>query len=972
MSKSVNEFHALLAKADPDQRAAIEHPLDGGPAILVAAAGSGKTFTLTGRVKWLIDNGITPWRIVAVTFTNKAAEELKERLGVGDDPNNSPLVSTIHSLALSAIRRDPIGFGLKERITPLDTGDQLDMIGSLVGAKISGAKRDSAWAEFNAYGFLEKVGYHRARGMAFASGYTPEYHAEVKKVQSGYFALPAQEVALWAEYENKKTCHPAGTLIDVITRPRHHMNRIQQFIPAEVTPTPIESLHDGDIVTSWRRKDGRIIYSGRKVRVASRNYRGEMLTVVTSEGRSVDVTPDHQMWVRFNADATSKVFVYLMYREGFGFRIGTVKFHHGKIGSGFSCRLNAEGGEKLWILRVCDDNPEAVAWEQALSAKYGIPQTLFVVRRNHSGKFVTPEKRAELIRLVFDSADPENARRCLRDTGLLEDEPLLAKNADHVYAHACGRFFKTAASNVIPGLMNTPAVTRAVYSPKNQQAWRAPEGVLIASVSKRRFNGPVYSLDVEVDHTYVANGVVVGNCANTVDFDDMVHLVVHRGASDPVWAAKLGRQFHHVLVDESQDTSPVQWAFLDLLVGQESNDLFSVGDCSQSIFGFQGARPDILFNMTKGWRNVVPKVYKLERNYRSVPDVIRLANNIQSHMTETIPLTMVAQAPSEGACVSKIVGDTAAHIGMEIGQKIAFENRSGVLSYKDNAILVRSKAAIKDVEMGLIRARVPYVIRGGVGIFQSREAKDLVAYLKVLSNPRDAVAFTRAVGVPKRGVGDAAMRALQTQANKGHGGNLILAAMASPNIKLAEFGGLLHQFQKAIEANNPGAGAIMAAVSDQIGYRALVRARCASDNMDADDRLALIDRVMESIDGIEQALGEHGTLEDLVFRLAMDQREDEEDLAGKAIISTIHASKGLEFTRVFVTNLYEGALPHRFSTSDAEIEEERRLAYVAVTRAKKKLVLCVPRTVQVGKNMAAARPSRFIQELLHHKDETPA
>ena len=654
--------NAFLAKADPDQLRAITHPLDGGPAIVVAGAGSGKTFTLTARVAWLIAQGVPPRRVVAVTFTNKAADELRGRIGVVEGSADCPRVSTIHALALGAIRKDSLGFGLSARVSPLDTMDQADLIDTLVQAKFSGPKRDSAWAEFNKWGFLEKIGYHRARGLGFARDYTKEVHEEALKYQKGRMALENAELNLWKEYEETK--------------------------------------------------------------------------------------------------------------------------------------------------------------------------------RNSSA----------------------------------------------------------------------------------------------------------------------------------VDFDDMLHLVVRRGLNDEAWADRLGSMFLHVLVDESQDTSPIQWAFLELLVGNHKNDIYAVGDVNQSIFSFQGASPDILVAMAKSWRGVEPVIYKLERNYRSVPGIVRLANQIQGCMSATIPLTMSSQREAqEGVrCTAFLQSATPRDIAGNIAERIADDNRpkGSTLRYRNNAILVRSKGQIKDVEMELIRCRVPYVIRGGQGVFQSREAKDLVSYLRIMSNPRDVVAFTRAASVPKRGIGDAGIRALGLQAAKGHGGDLVAAAIASPNPKMNEFGNQILLLRNLVANDGMGVVEVLNRLIALIGFRALVTARYRADGTEVETKLIALDKILEAIGAIEESLG-GGSLEDVVFRLTMDKEEEakDEDDGGKTVISTIHSAKGLEWARVFVTNVVEGSLPHSWCRTEAEIEEERRLFYVACTRARDRLYICVPHSSQIGPKLVPATPSRFIEEL---------
>lgn len=183
-----------------EQLRAVAHPI-GRPACLIAGAGSGKTATITERVRWLMTNKVPPLRICCITFTNKAAGEIFDRLGIEDTSfEDRPHVSTIHSLALNAIRKDPEGFGFKGRVTPMDDYDQSQMIKKLIERT-----KPEPGVEMNAYRFLEKLGYHRARGVGFAVDYTDEVHEDALERHSGYHALEDWEKAIWAQFETEKT-----------------------------------------------------------------------------------------------------------------------------------------------------------------------------------------------------------------------------------------------------------------------------------------------------------------------------------------------------------------------------------------------------------------------------------------------------------------------------------------------------------------------------------------------------------------------------------------------------------------------------------------------------------------------------------------------------------------------------------------------------------------------------------------------
>ena len=947
-----------------EQLRAVAHPI-GRPACLIAGAGSGKTATITARVAWLMENSVPPFRICCITFTNKAAGEIARRVGLaeGAPVESRPHISTIHSLALSAIRRDPEGFGFEGRVTPMDDYDQAQMCRKLIERM-----PQEMGVEMNAYRFLEKLAYHRARGVGFSDGYTEEVHEETLEHHKGYHALEDWEARLWKRFEEEKRCHPPGEKIEIVVERQHPggvLGKRGGFAPARVESRRIESLKGGELAVSWRRQDGRTLYIGRPIKVVSRHYSGDMLTISTLQG-STRVTPDHLAWTRFNDQASGKHLVYLMYRSGFGFRVGiTIIKKRGRGGTdgGLSSRMNAEGAEKGWVLRVCDSKFEARMWEEIYTVKYGIPQVLFEVSSGLQKEY------GRLIYSVFESASPEGARRCLKDHGLLEDSPILQKGDGHRYSHATFRFFKTAACNLIPGIMNLPAKTRPTWKEareRGQNAWRIPEGVPISSISRERYSGPVYSLDVEVDHSYVSGGIILANCANLVDFDDMVLLVNRRASEQPEWTAKLQSRFHHVLMDEAQDTSKCQWELANSLLAPSNLNFYVVGDQNQAIYSFQGADPIFLGEFSRGWRSTVPDLYRITRNHRSLPSIIRLANKIQGTMTESIPLHMLyfrGLGPDGGEAEpgltriirSSMPSDIAAVIAKEIQHDSQL--KKAPVEYRDNAILVRSAIQVRDVEGALVRLRIPYIVRGGRGLLQTEEVKDILSYFRLAVNHKDFPAFVRAVGVPKRGIGDVAIERLRSRASEEHGGDLVEACASMG--KLDVFYSNMSQATAMLD--DPAAA--MEALVRLFGYKDYISGKYRREESKARAKHENIDRFLSLV----QSLADEGrTSEDLVFHLAMDRPSDdgEEEDKGAVTVSTIHSAKGLEWRRVYLTNVTEGSLPHRWCLGEeSSIEEERRLWYVACTRARDNLTICVHNLEPRGPNTIMVKPSRFLQEV---------
>lgn len=647
--------------------------------MLIAGAGSGKTRVLTERVRWLMDQGVAPRRICAITFTNKAAGELKDRLGIGihTPPDKEPRVSTIHSLALNGIRKNPPAFGLADKVTPLDEWDQQQLMKKVIERYNEKNKREGE--EKEVYVILDKISFHRARGLGFRDEYTEAVHKKAQVEHSGYHAMSDEHLDIWEAFEDEK-------------------------------------------------------------------------------------------------------------------------------------------------------------------------------RKN-----------------------------------------------------------------------------------------------------------------------------------SVVDFDDMLHLVVRRLRTDPKWKASLQKQFDHVLMDEAQDTNPVQWEFVNGLLGPDNKNLYVVGDMSQSIYGFSGAVPALLKEYSEGWRGTVPTMYRIARNHRSLQVIVQLANKIQKTMTHTIPLQMETHRPEEGdfnIIAASLPQDIANGIATQI-QKDARRKVNPIL-YKENAILVRSgKTQVRDLEGELVRRRIPYIVRGGRGLLQTEEVRDILAYLRLTTNRKDYMTFTRCCAVPRCGVGDVALAKLRIEANQKYDGDLLEAAKT--NDRLHNLVSIIDQI--TLFKDDPvNALQKLLALFD---YRKYVAEKYKKDKDKVRVKLENIERFVLMVVALTE--GTEQTLDDLIFKMTLDRPNPENEKAlydqqlasgeltqeqydvkmeelqnGSVTISTIHSAKGLEWKRVYVTNIYEGSLPHRWSMgSDEEIEEERRLFYVACTRARDTLVLCVPRkiAVQSTANFQRLAPSRFLKEI---------
>ena len=447
---------------------------------------------------------------------------------------------------------------------------------------------------------------------------------------------------------------------------------------------------------------------------------------------------------------------------------------------------------------------------------------------------------------------------------------------------------------------------------------------------------------------------------SVIDFGDMLHLVVRRIRTDKPWAEALSKTYHHVLMDEAQDTSIVQWEFVNGLLSPENKNLYCVGDVSQAIYSFSGASPELLVNYSKDWRGLQPSIYKLAKNHRSVPQVVNLANSIQSKMVDTIPLKMVSYRGEQGEVgVTKLIkGALPSDVAAIISQQIYRDNTSKTLPYKGNAILVRSGSLIRDMENALVRLRIPYIIRGGKGLMQTEEVRDVLSYLRIATNPKDFMAFVRSAAVPKRGAGDVMLEKIRDTSIKQHDGNLIEAAWAVNSTKLGGYVGIIREIQSS--STNPVIA--LETVIRKARYKEYLTDKYKKEPERLQDKLENLERLAFIIGGMFEDSGL--TTEDIVFQLSMNDQTREIAPEGKVVVSTIHAAKGLEWSRVYLFGAIEGQLPHKFSKTALEIQEERRVFYVACTRARDTLVICINAMNQNFKGAPTPiEPSRFLAEV---------
>lgn len=454
---------------------------------------------------------------------------------------------------------------------------------------------------------------------------------------------------------------------------------------------------------------------------------------------------------------------------------------------------------------------------------------------------------------------------------------------------------------------------------------------------------------------------------NALDFDDLLVKTVQLLQTQPDVRENYQERFRYIMVDEYQDTNTVQFKLVSLLAGKYRN-LCVVGDDDQSIYKFRGANIRNILDFEKEYPDA--KVIKLEQNYRSTGNILNAANGVISNNKGRKDKTLWT-ANGEGEKISLRQFDTAYDEAEFIAEDIKKEVRDGA-SYNDNAVLYRTNAQSRLLEEKFIAMNIPYKIVGGINFYARREIKDILAYLKTVDNGQDDLSVRRIINVPKRGIGLTTINRIQEAADAR--GLSFYEALLAPEMipgvgrsasKLDSFAALIEYFKG--QAEKESLTDLLNEILDMTGYAQNLE---ADDEIDAESRLQNIEELLNKAAAYEEDCedrGEKATLSGFLEEVALvadiDSLEEDQDYV---VLMTLHSAKGLEFPHVYLAGMEDGLFPSYMTiTGDdpEELEEERRLCYVGITRAEQKLTLTCARKRMVRGETQYNRISRFVTEI---------
>ena len=452
--------------------------------------------------------------------------------------------------------------------------------------------------------------------------------------------------------------------------------------------------------------------------------------------------------------------------------------------------------------------------------------------------------------------------------------------------------------------------------------------------------------------------------AGAMDFDDLLGTTVDLFRRDPVMLDRYRRRFEHVLVDEYQDTNRVQNELV-LMLGQEHRNVFVVGDADQSVYRFRGADIRNILDFERAFEDAT--VVLLEQNYRSTQRILSAANAVIANNLGRKPKNLWSDK-SNGEPIVRYQATDEYDEARWVVREAYRLHEDEQHRWDEMAIFYRTNAQSRVVEELLVEAGIPYQLIGGTRFYDRREVKDALAYLRVTVNPGDAVSLRRALNTPKRGVGDGSVAKLETWAGA-HGLTLMdaLEHTAEAGVKgralngIAAFIKVIHDAREQLDR---GPAAVLEHVLETSGYLDQLEAEAASETTGDTEVSVQAQGRLENLDELVSVATECDDMNDFLEQVSLVS--DTDDLTDDSMLTlmTLHSAKGLEYPVVFLVGMEDGVFPHfRSLTEPDELEEERRLAYVGITRAQQRLYLTHAWSRQIFGTTQYNPPSRFLEEI---------
>ena len=969
---------------NPDQLDAVVH-ID-GPLLVVAGAGSGKTRVLTHRIAHLIgEHDVSPMRILAITFTNKAADEMRQRVASLVGPVAQKMwVSTFHAACVRILRRDADQIGFPRTFSIYDQADAQRLTSYVVRDLSLDPKR------FTARGVHAQISQYK-NDLVSAAQATDRaaniFERKIAEVYTEYQARLQKAGAMDFDDLLVNTVRLLRTCPDVLA---HYQDRFLHILVDEYQDTniaqnelvlmlgaghrsvtvvgdsdqclppgtlvatpngsaPIEHIEAGDTVLGTGGRS--VTTAGRVVHVHKSHYSGPIVRVRAGDARvGRDTAPSRAGSRHVHGRQSPRLpDVPRRPRLACGPHDATRSSRVGVLSPGFVVRTNQEHADALWILRVCDSIGEAAFWESCYAADFGLPTACF----HGVGRDLAMDER--WLRRLYDRIDTETRAKWLMDELLLHPEfphhrPQNGRRrqsvnvtmfADHRHG-AVGYHRIQWSSNrtdVADKLTSAGFVLRSAKS---------------ASVRYETSRKDYTAIIDDARAFAKAGGLAI---RRRMAVDDRIYDLTPLSHLRPGMTVlvRVGDDLVPSLV-ESVEVEQYRGEVFDLEVaGTHSyvaNDLL----VHNSIYKFRGADLRNILQFEEAFPDVTTVV--LDQNYRSTQTILDAANAVIDNNAGRKPKVLWSDN-GKGDRITRYQAEDEADEATWVARTAADLHNSDGERWSDIAVFYRTNAESRIIEEAFMRAGIPYKVIGGTRFYDRKEIKDALAYLRSVINPLDEVSIKRILNEPKRGIGDTTVGRLDAWA----------AANGQPFIEAlrhAEDAGVsgsavrgIERFMELLDGLAPlvadGPAELLQAAIDRSGYLGELE---AERTIEAAGRL-------ENLGELIGSAREFATIEEFVEQVSLVADTDQIDGDNsRVLLMTLHSAKGLEFPNVFIVGVEEGVFPHiRALTEPEEMEEERRLAYVGITRARQRLHMSHAWSRSLFGTTNYNPPSRFFDEI---------
>lgn len=999
----------LFADLNPTQREAVA--ATEGPLLIVAGAGSGKTRVLTYRIAHLVrDLGVPPSAILAITFTNKAADEMKERVSrlVGGAVR-SMWVSTFHSACVRILRREAPRLGYRSAFTIYDSQDSLRAVTLAVkdlnldpkkfppkniAATISTAKNElidyETFASQGAGFYHENVAdVYRLYQQRMVEASAMDFDDLLMVTVELFGAFPDvleyyQErfrYIMVDEYQD--TNHAQYQLVKMLAAAHRNVCVVgdgDQCLPPDTRiATPkgdrrIADLAVGDSVLGMggHGRTGEAVVA----KMSRSSHSGTMYRVVAGS-RVIEGTPHHIVPARLD-DLVGSYLVYLMYRADRGYRVGLTKTirrsSKGRRDIGLRVRTNQEHADKAWVLRVCDSRGEASFWEAKLSAEYGVPTTCF----HDSGRDLVMDQ--PWIDRLYEEVDTRlGAKWLMEDLDLHVDYPhhrpqnglrrqtlnltmFSDRRGDNIGYHRLQ--WSSNRSEVADRIR---AAGFSVRPGKFEGTWRFETSRKSYAEAQRMAEDVADAGGLEINRRISVNGTIY-------DETPLSHLRAGMTMLEIVDGHAAQRRVDRV------ETFDGFGDVYDIEVRPHHTYVANGLVVHNSVYRFRGADIRNILHFEQDYDDA--RLIVLDQNYRSTETILDAANAVISNNSQRKPKRLWTDLGVGVPIVRYEAQDEHDEAGFIADTINGLEDQGE--PHANSAIFYRTNAQSRVVEEVLMRYGIPYNVIGSVRFYERREIKDVLAYLRTIANPDDPIAVKRIVNVPKRGIGDTSVAHVDRHAES-LGITFFEALRQADQVNglnnravnaIKDFVAVIDELVAVAEESGPTAA--VKAVYDLTGYLATFE---AEQTIEALGRAENLRELLSGTEEFESAseggvvngeewdeMGGRRRLELFLESVSLvADIDDMEDQSQAVTLMTLHNAKGLEFPNVFIIGMEDGVFPHLRSLGDPEeLEEERRLCYVGLTRAERRLYLTSAWTRMLFGSTSYNPPSRFIKEIPEH------